>query len=192
MTIPEPDHELSAAASELDQEDPDEETLEETGDEEPGDEETGDALPRVAATGVSAPVEEEPKEAEEEEPPKYYISFQRLEELRRSPVVLIASRRVATCPSLSKPDFELTDPQSLVNEIAQHYQDDRDYIRTDMPVMEMVFRILLSRKNEPTSLLELHHEVTDRWATPVRPITITETGLQKIMESDNYYGFARL
>ncbi len=172
MTTPEREDDFSAAVTEQAEEDATEETVEELED-----------APEPAAEVVQEP--------EGEEPPKYYISLQRLEELRRSPVVLIASRRVPSCPSLSRPDSELADPQALINEIAQHYQDDEDFIRTDMPVMEMVFRILLSRKNEPISLLELHHEITDRWATPVRPITVTETGLQKIMESDTYYGFAR-
>ena len=121
-----------------------------------------------SAEAVEQAPEEPAEEAvePEEEKPRYYVSFQRLEQLKRSPVVLLAARRVETCPSLSQPDFELTDPQALVNEIAEHYKDDEDFIRTDMPLMEIVFRILLSRKNEPTGLQELHHEVTDLWATP--------------------------
>jgi len=60
-----------------------------------------------------------------------------------------------------------------------------------MPLMEIVFRILLSRRNEPTSLTDLHYELTERWATPVRPINVSEKGLQRVLDNDNYYGFAQ-
>ena len=136
-------------------------------------------------------VEEPEPEPEVYVPPDYRISFKRLEELRRSPVVLVAARRVETCPSMSRPFSELTDAQALINEIAQHYKDDEDFINTDMPLMEIVFRILLSRRNKPTSLTDLHYELTERWATPIRPIHVSESGLQKILDGDNYYGFAR-
>ncbi|PKB83755.1 MAG: hypothetical protein BZY88_01570 [SAR202 cluster bacterium Io17-Chloro-G9] len=139
---------------------------------------------------VVTPDEVEP-EPEVKVPPNYYISFPRLEQLKRSPVVLVAARRVQGCPSMSRPDSELKDAQALVTEIAQHYQEDEDFIRTDMPMMEIVFRILLSRRNRPMSLTDLHYELTERWATPVRPLNISESGLQKILEGDNYYGFAR-
>lgn len=136
--------------------------------------------------------EAEPEpEPEPPEPPKYFVSFQRLEELNRSAVTLVAARRVESCPSMSKPLHELKDAKALITEIARHYKDDEDYIRSDMPLMEIVFRILLSRRNEPTSLTDLHYELTERWATPVRPINVTEAGLQRVLDGDSYYGFAQ-
>ena len=147
-----------------------------------------DALPVITPeTGENGPDENIP----EPEPPKYYISFRRLEELKRSPLVLVAARRVADCPSMMTPIEELTDPQALVDEIAEYHETDGDFIKTDMPLMEIVFRILLSTKNQPTSLLDLHYELTERWATPIRPINISEEGLQKILDGDNYYGFGK-
>ena len=130
-------------------------------------------------------------EAEPVEPPKYHVSFRRLEELNRSPVTLVAARRVESCPSMSKPLQELNDPQALITEISRHFQNDPEYIRSDMPLMEIVFRILLSRRNEYTSLNDLHYELTERWATPVRPINVTQIGLQRVLDGDTYYGFAR-
>jgi hypothetical protein len=49
----------------------------------------------------------------------------------------------------------------------------------------------LSRQNEPTLLWDLHHELTEKWATPIRPINITQEGLQRILDNDTYYGFAQ-
>ena len=151
-------------------------------DLDPGRGETGEGIPEEEA---------EPEPEPEPEPPKYYVSFQRLEELDRSAVALVAARRMESCPSMSKPVHELTDAKALITEIARHYKDDPDFIKTDMPLMEIVFRILLSRRNEPTSLTDLHYELTERWATPVRPINVTEKGLQRVLDGDNYYGFAR-
>ena len=124
------------------------------------------------------------------EPLLFNISFARLAELNRSPIMLLAARRPSTCPSLDLPDIELTDPQKLVNEIADHYEDSDGFITSAMTIQEILFRTLLSRRNAPTLLSDLHYELTERWSTPVRPINVTEDGLRIIMQSDNYYGFA--
>ena len=120
----------------------------------------------------------------------YAISFPRLAELKRSAIVLLEARRVPTCPSLDLPDTELPDPQKLVNEIAEHYEDGEGFITREMTIQEILFRTLLTRRNAPTLLSDLHYELTERWSTPVRPINVTEDGLRVILESDNYYGFA--
>lgn len=127
-----------------------------------------------------------------EESPEYHVSFERLAQLNRSAVELIAERRPPSCPSLNRPNNELSDPQELVTEIAKYSADEEGFIRSDLPVQEMIFRILLARGNEPTPLRDLHYEVTERWSTPVRPITLTERGLARILDADRYYGFARL
>jgi len=104
--------------------------------------------------------------------------------------MLLAARRPPTCPSLDLPDTELTDPQKLVNEIADHYEDSEEFITSAMTIQEILFRTLLTRRNAPTLLSDLHYELTERWSTPVRPINVTEDGLRTILKSDTYYGFA--
>ncbi|MCI0846674.1 MAG: hypothetical protein J4N33_06085 [Chloroflexi bacterium] len=121
----------------------------------------------------------------------YIISFDRLEELNRSALQLVAERRGPSYPSRDKPDHELTNVQALIDEIAEHYTEDEDFIRTEMPIQEIVFRILLTRRNQPTPLRDLHYELTERWATPVRPINVSELGLRRILDADIHYGFAR-
>lgn len=126
------------------------------------------------------------------EPLLFNISFARLAELKRSAIMLVAARRVPTCPSLDLPDIDLTDPQKLVNEIADHFEDSDGFITSEMTIQEILFRTLLARRNAPTLLSDLHYELTERWSTPVRPINITEDGLRVVLQSDNYYGFARV
>ena len=136
--------------------------------------------------------EQSEEESQPEEPLFYRISFDRLAELNRSAIVLVAERRGPSCPSLSKPIQELTNPRQLVDEIAKYSAEDEGFIRTSMGIQEIVFRSLLARRNQPTSLADLHYELTERWSTPIRPISITEDGLRRIMEGDDFYGFARV
>lgn len=118
----------------------------------------------------------------------YYISFERLGQLSRSAVAILSSR---LGPSSLTIDQELNDPQELVNEIAAHTATEQDFIRPDMPIQEIIFRILLSRQNEPTPLEDLHQELTEKWATFIRPINVTSEGLKRILDNDTYYGFAQ-
>ena len=133
------------------------------------------------------PVEEKP----EKENPLFLISIDRLRKLERSPVHLIAGRLAANSPSKSKPIEEMGEVEVLIREISQNYKNDPNFIRSDMPIQEIVFRTLLARNNRPMSLVDLHYELTERWATPIRPIVITEERLLRILDSDSYYGFAR-
>ena len=135
----------------------------------------------------------DPEAAQQEERiPRYYISFERLNELNRSAVILLAARRTPMSPSLLREDHELDDPQELLNEIAEFCGDEEDFIHSNMPVQEIVFRTLLTRRNEPMSLTDLHQDLTEKWATPVRPIHVSLKNLGRILESDDYYGFARV
>ncbi len=133
------------------------------------------------------PVEEKP----EKENPLFLISLDRLRKLDRSPVNLIAGRLAASSPSKSKPINEMGEVKGLIREISQNYKNDPNFIRSDMPIQEIVFRTLLARNNRPMSLVDLHYELTERWATPIRPIVITEERLLRLLDSDSYYGFAR-
>jgi hypothetical protein len=113
-------------------------------------------------------------------------------ELKRSATTLLAARRGPSCPSRLNPDQELTDPQALIDEIAEYSARDEEFIRPQMTLQEMVFRVLLRRGNQPISLQELHYELTERQATPTRPINITPAGLRRILEADGYYAFAQV
>ena len=119
----------------------------------------------------------------------FHVSLTRLQEVNRSAVHLIAGRLTEACPSYGKPIHEL-DPRELIREIREFHDDMEDFIRYDMPIKEIVFRTLLSSGNEPTLLGDLHSELTDRWSNALRPITISESLLMRVLETDTYYGFA--
>ena len=125
------------------------------------------------------------------ENPLFLISVDRLAKLERSPVHLVAGRLAASSPSKSKAIGELGDVKSLIREISQNYKNDASFIRSDMPVQEIVFRTLLARNNRPMSLADLHYELTEKWATPISHIVITEERLTRKLDNDTYFGFAR-
>ena len=129
---------------------------------------------------------------QEEEAPLYCISLDRLDELNRSAITLLAARRSPMSPSMMKEDHELDNSQELLDEIADYSGDDEEFINSNMPIQEIIFRTLLARRNEPIALTELHRELTERWATPVRPIHISLRNLERILDYDDYYGFARV
>ena len=135
--------------------------------------------------------EESVEEQPEKKNPLFLISADRLKGLERSPVHLIAGRLTADSPSKSKSMAEMGDVKVLIREISQNYKNDSNFIRSDMPLQEIMFRTLLARNNRPMSLTDLHYELTERWATPIRPIVITEERLLRILDTDTYYGFAR-
>lgn len=121
---------------------------------------------------------------------EYRFSLERLGELNRSPAPLLLARLNTACPSYGKTPADIDDAATLIEEIRGHCTDDDNFIRNSLPLQEIVFRTLLLNGGEPMTLGELHREVTERWSTPIRAITVTVAGLARILDSDSFYGFA--
>ena len=123
---------------------------------------------------------------------EYQISLERLSELNRSPAPLLLARLNSACPSYGKTPAEADDPTRLMSEIRRHCRNDADFIRQEMPLQEIVFRTMLLHGDEPIPLGLLHQELTERWSSPLRPITVTVSGLARILDHDVFYGFESL
>ena len=122
--------------------------------------------------------------------PEYRFSLERLAELNRSPAPLLLARLNSACPSFGKTAADIGQPEDLIDEIRAHCSDDDDFIRSAMPLQEIVFRTLLLNGGEPIALADLHSELIERWSSPIRPITVTVNGLARVLDSDVFYGFA--
>ena len=123
---------------------------------------------------------------------EYQFSLERLEELNRSPIPLLLARLTTACPSFGKTPAEIAEPSDLVREIRTHCAGDSEFIQSPMPLQEIVFRMLLLRGGEPVPLSELHAELTEKWSTPIRPISLTVSGLARVLDNDVFYGFAAI
>ncbi len=123
---------------------------------------------------------------------EYRLSLERLETLNRSPIPLLLSRLNTGCPSYGKTPAEIDDAAALIAEIRAHCAGDDDFIRQAMPLQEILFRTLLLNGDDPMTLGELHQELTERWSSPIRPITVTLSGLARILDGDEFYGFEAL
>ena len=121
---------------------------------------------------------------------EYRFSLERLDQLNRDPAPLLLARLTPNCPSYGMRPTAVADPSRLVNEISSRCADDDTYIRSALPLQEIVFRTLLLNGGAAITLAELHQELTERWSTQVRPITVTMAGLKRILDSDEFYGFA--
>ena len=120
---------------------------------------------------------------------EYRFSIERLEELNRSAAPMLLARLNAACPSYGKTPADIDDPTGLVREIRSNCSDDSEYIRQSMPLQEIAFRTLLLAEDQTMTLGELHYELTEKWSSPIRPITVTIAGLARILDSDEFYGF---
>ena len=121
---------------------------------------------------------------------EYRFSLERLEELNRSPLPLLLARLNTACPSYGKTPADIGNPADLVDEISAHCGGDDDFINPAMPLQEILFRTLLLQAGEPMTLADLHEELTERWSSPIRPITVTLGGLARVLDNDVFYGFA--
>ncbi len=120
---------------------------------------------------------------------EYRFNLDRLNELNRSPLPLILARLTSACPSYGKTAADVSDPNALIAEIRTHCADDPGFIRQSMPLQEIIFRTLLLADDQTMTLGELHRELTERWSSPIRPITVTVAGLGRILDTDVFYGF---
>ena len=120
---------------------------------------------------------------------EYRFSIERLAELNRAPAPLLLARLNTACPSYGKTPADVDDPIELTAEIRTHCADDLDFIRQSMPLQEIVFRTMLLADDQIMTLGAMHRELSERWSSPIRPITVTISGLAKILESDVFYGF---
>ena len=133
-----------------------------------------------------------PSPEEEEKDPSYVIDVTKEAEESRALGVLLLSHR---CPSCKEGlgNIKKTPPnQEQISKIAKCCSRKEGFIRPQMPIQEIIFRIILSDGNKPTKLSHLLSLLTEEWATPMNPKSIDGEGLRKILASDNYYGFREL
>lgn len=135
-------------------------------------------------------------EQEEEQDSRYLAATFKvdrsiLESLGRSIGLLLLHRRCPSCWAtlINEPDQGLSiKAREHLKRLVEHCSKQPDYIKHDMPIMEAVFRILLSRREGPLSVEQILNELQERWTDPTNPRDPTPDKIYRILAGDRFYG----
>ena len=134
---------------------------------------------------------QEPNAAPEADP-SYVVDPSKADALNRSLAVLLASRRCADCLEQLEGQGGNMSAEEHIRHIAECCSQQEGFIQPEMPMQEIVFRTLLAGGNKPATLSYLHNEVTETWYTPMNPRSLSVDNVKRVLDGDNYYGFARV
>ena len=84
------------------------------------------------------------------------------------------------------------DNQSFFDVVASKCEKEKEFLDSELPILELIFRILLLKKNNPTKIKELHRVIADELATPYRPMTVSMEQLMSQINHDSYYSLVIL
>ena len=117
-------------------------------------------------------IRQQQKESETLIFPSFTIDPDRLATRGRSLQLLLLHRRCASCwgTLIQEPGQGLAiEVDEHLERIASHCSLSPEFIQSDMPVMEAVFRILLSNSSEPMSVQSIYEALRERWSNPTNP-----------------------
>jgi hypothetical protein len=115
---------------------------------------------------------------------RYFIDLDWYQEQERSFATLAASR---LCPTSRKKEKTKSEA-ALLRTIKQCCSKRDGFITPNMPLLEMVFRLLLANGNEPLELGQMQEQL-QKWLGDTnnsRDLSILK--LKRILDNDRYYG----
>jgi len=141
----------------------------------------------------------EPEQQQEQEEKYLAVSFrvdpERLASRGRSLQLLLLHRRCASCwgTLVQKPAQGLgIKVAEHLKQIARHCSKAPDFIHPELPVIEAVFRILLSNGNQTTTLESIYKTLLERWSDPTNPRTPSPDKLYRMLSGDTFYGISQI
>ncbi len=122
----------------------------------------------------------------------YCIDIQRAEAEDRAMDGVLAARRCSACQGRLEKGSALPSAADQIKQIAECCAKQEDFIKSGMPLLEIVFRVLLKGGNQPMGLQDIHYAVSEEWAQPTHPMNIAIDALKRALDQDRFYGFAAL
>lgn len=121
-------------------------------------------------------------------PAKYFIDAEMAEERRRSLPVMIASRQCYMCQqAVDEEEVASVEAQDLIDRIVDHCKSANDYLLDDTPLKEAIFRVLLSRGNEPMGADEISADISERLANATNQRNTSTAVIERLLQhSENY------
>jgi hypothetical protein len=114
---------------------------------------------------------------------RYFVDLNWYQEQGRSFAILAASR---LCPTSRKKEKSKSEA-ALMRTIKQCCSKREGFISSNMPLLEMVFRIFLANGNQPLKLGQIQEELQKLGdISGTRDLSIPR--LKRILDNDQYYG----
>ena len=114
---------------------------------------------------------------------RYFVDLNWYQEQGRSFAILAASRLCPTSRKKEKSKAEAT----LMRTIKQCCSKREGFISSNMPLLEMVFRIFLANGNQPLKLGQIQEQLQKLGdISSTRDLSIPR--LKRIIDNDQYYG----
>ena len=135
--------------------------------------------------------EQEQLETSEHLSASYRIDPNRLVSQGRWLPLLLLHRRCASCWAtlIQEPMQGLgIEADEHLKKIASHCSKSPDFIRSEFPVMEAVFRVLLGNSRRPMTLQSIYDALRERWSNPTNPRTPPPDKLYRMLAADTFYG----
>ena len=125
----------------------------------------------------------------------FHVSPERIASHGRSFQLLLQQRRCASCwgPLMQEPKGgrDISASRHL-SKIASHCSKTADFINSDMPLAEAIFRILLANANKPMTIQQIYEGLNERWVDPINPRIPEMEGIYRIMSHDTFYGLTEM
>ena len=130
-----------------------------------------------------------------QEQPRYILMPDLISEQGRSAAVLALHRRCSRCWATLYQEENGLEAHSFADHrerIRECCSMQRDYTTAEMPILEVVFRLMLAAEEDGLRLDELHNEVTNRRLTYGIPWSLPTQSLRQMIVNEHYYGIREL
>lgn len=123
----------------------------------------------------------------------YHVDPAWHETANRSLAVLIEQRLCPSCQArvANSPKREaqraVSRESGLLATLQEHCSQLPNYRSAHLPLMEILFRVLLTHGNEPLSFEQLQQEASE-WISPADGRDVSALTLRRILDADDYYG----
>jgi hypothetical protein len=115
---------------------------------------------------------------------RYFIDLDWYQQQERSFATLAASR---LCPTSRKKEKTKSEA-ALLRTIKQCCSKRDGFITPNMPLLEMVFRLLLANGNQPLELGQMQEQLQKWLSDTSNAPDLSVAKLKRILDNDRYYG----
>jgi hypothetical protein len=126
-------------------------------------------------------------------PPQYFIDPQAAEIRHRSLATMVATKRCYACQQADdEPATSPSDIEPYLKRIAEHCEQTPDYLLSDTPLKEAIFRTILGGGNEPMTAEQISQILSEKWAATASPRDLSPRVIQRLVDHDESYCIERV